>query len=191
MWMMGQNNRDLYLVDAPPTTLRADITPGQVNKSPETTPTLIVRQKNNNGKKYPFVSVFETYDEGEKSIQTISKLKTSDNFISLAVTSKDSKQYICNAIDNAIYQPTNEIGFQGVFGIVSEKNNAFEYLYLGKGKRIQQGDIIIEAVNEVVSAELRFENGSYFYSSDKPIYIQTSTLKKKQFTAGYNIEIKQ
>ncbi|WP_158843885.1 hypothetical protein [Algibacter sp. L1A34] len=190
MWMMGQNNRELYVVDAPPTTLRADITPGLVNKSPETTPTLIVRQNDINGKKYPFVSVFETYETGEKSIYNISKLKASDNFVSISVTSKNSKQYICNAIDNKLYEPIRGLKFQGVFGIVSEKNNEFEYLYLGKGKSLQKGDFKIEAVKEAVSAELKFDNGSYFYSSDKPVFIQTKTMKAKQFPAGYNIEIK-
>jgi len=189
MWMMGQDNRELYLVDAPPTTLRDNITPGQVNKSPETTPTLIVRQNSINGKEHPFVAVFESYEEGEKSIQEISKISTSSNFISIAVRSKNSKQYICNAIDNATYKPMKGLTFQGVFGIASEEGKTFQYLYLGKGKLLQKDAYKIEAVDGVISAELKLENGKYYYSSDKPILITLKKGKEKQYPAGYNIEI--
>ncbi|KGL62292.1 hypothetical protein [Polaribacter sp. Hel1_85] len=190
MWMMGQDHRELYVVDAPPTTLRNDITPGQVNRSPETTPTLIVRQNNINGAKKPFVAVFESYEKGEKSIQKISKIKTSDNFVSIAVKSTKSTQFICNAIDDEIYKPMRGFKFQGTFGIASEKNKEFEYLYLGKGKLLQKNGIKIEAVNENVTAELKLENGTYYYSSDKPILISINKGKSKQYPAGYNVEIK-
>ncbi|MFB9057348.1 hypothetical protein ACFFU9_11420 [Mariniflexile ostreae] len=190
MWMLGQENRQLYLVDAPPTTLRHDVTPGQVNKSPETTPTLIVRQENNNGKDKPFVAVFEAYDDGEKSIESISKIRSSDNFMSLSVRSNQGEQVILNAIDNKVYKPIKSLKFQGVFGITSEKNNALEYLYLGKGTLLQKGHYKIEAIDDAVSAELRRENGKYYYSSDKPVSIQLNKKKAKVYPAGYNIEIK-
>ncbi|MEP3837818.1 MAG: hypothetical protein ABJM36_09225 [Algibacter sp.] len=190
MWMMGQENRALYTVDAPPTTLRSDITPGQVNKSPGTTPTLIVRQNGINGEKHPFVSVFESYETGEKQIKSISKIGESSDLVSLKVESKNSIQFILSATDNKVFNPSKDLKFQGTFGVASEKNGTFEYLYLGKGNLLQNGDFIIEAVNEAVSAALKFENGSYFYSSDKPVFIQTNTINKKKFPAGYHIEIK-
>ncbi|MBP0903867.1 hypothetical protein ACFSKN_05325 [Mariniflexile gromovii] len=189
MWMMGQANRQLFVVDAPPTTLRDDVSPGQVNKSPETTPTLIVRQNGINGKAHPFVSVFEAYETGEKAIQDISKLQTSDNFTSIAVTSKNSKQYICNAIDTKVYEPIKDLKFQGIFGVASEEHGNFQYLYLGKGKLLQKGNYKIEAVNEAVSAELKIENGSYYYSADKPVLIQLNKGKSKEYPAGYHIKI--
>ncbi|GAA3650174.1 heparinase II/III family protein [Flavivirga jejuensis] len=190
MWMMGQDNRTLYHVDAPPTTLRSDITPGQVNKSPEITPTLIVRQNNINGKKHPFLAVFESYEIGKKSIQEISRVHTSDNFVSIKVNSKNSTQYICNAIDNKVHKPMKHFKFQGIFGTTSEENNNFQYLYLGKGKLLQKGPFKIEAVNESVTAELKYEAGTYYYSSDKPILIQLEKGKSKEYPAGYHIKIK-
>lgn len=190
MWMMGQNNRALYSVDAPPTTLRSDITPGQVNKSPDTTPTLIIRQNGINGAKNPFVSVFESYETGEKSIKTIEKIKTSEHFVSIAVNSKNSTQYILNAADSQVYQTPQDIEFQGTFAVVSEENNAFQYLYLGKGKYIQKGDLKIEAVNDTVTAELKIENGKYFYSSNQPVLIQLKKGKSKTYPTGQHIEIK-
>ena len=73
--------------------------------------------------------------------------------------------------------------------IASEKNNDFEYLYLGKGKLLQKGDFKIEAVDEAISAELKFEEGKYYYSSDKPILIKLKKGKIKEYPAGYHIEI--
>ena len=189
MWMMGQDNRFIYMVDAPPTTLRSDITPGQVNKSPETTPTLIVRQNGINAKKHPFVAVFEPYENGEKSIKSISKVKTEDNFVSLLVNSKHSTQYILNATDDSNYK-VKGVDFHGTFGVASEKNGSFEYLYLGKGQLLKKGNYKIEAIKGTISAELRFENGKYIYSSDKPVSIQLGKGKSKTYPAGYNLEIK-
>lgn len=79
--------------------------------------------------------------------------------------------------------------FQGGFGIASEKNNEFQYLYLGKGKLLQKGAFKIEAVDEAVSAELKYENGKYYYSSDKPVLIKLADKKVKKYSAGYNIEL--
>ncbi|MDB2463061.1 hypothetical protein N9W61_03065, partial [Algibacter sp.] len=109
MWMMGQDNRTLYMVDAPPTTLRGDITPGQVNKSPEITPTLIVRQNGINGEKHPFVSVFESYETGEKSIRSISKIGQFTDLVSLKVTSKNSTQYILSTTDHKFFKPSKAL----------------------------------------------------------------------------------
>ncbi|MDV7139150.1 hypothetical protein R3X28_09695 [Maribacter sp. TH_r10] len=191
LWMMGQDNRELYVVDAPPTTLREDITPKQINRSPETTPTLIVRQNGLNGKAHPFVSVFEPYATGEKSIEKITKVGDFGDMVSLKVTSTHSTQVICNSIDgNKVYKPAKNLKFKGTLGVTSKKNGKFDYLYLGKGKLLQNGKYKIEAVNEAVSAALRFEDGKYYYSSDKPVIIQINKKGAKEYPAGYNLEIK-
>ena len=189
MWMMGQKNREIYLVDAPPTTLRSDLTPGRVNKSPQTTPTMILRQSNNAWAN-PFVAVFEPYTEGEKSISDITKFAETDSFISIAVKlNNNTRQIILNAIDKQIYKPEKNIIFQGIFGITSEKEGSFEYLYLGKGKVIQKGKYRIEAVEGEVTAELRMVDGQVYYSSDNPVRISVKEGKTKEYPAGYNIAI--
>ncbi|MGQ1909162.1 hypothetical protein ACT3CE_05185 [Marinifilum sp. RC60d5] len=191
MWMMGQDNREIYMVDAPPSTLRADITPGMVNRSPLTTPTILVRQTNNNAQKHPFVAVFESFNEGKKSVKKISKLVTSDNFVALSVSSKDgASQFICNAIDSKLYKPLSDLSFQGIFGIASENKDGFQYLYLGKGKSLTKGKYCIEAVNGEVTAELRFVDGEFFYSADAPVKISLKKGKEKEYKSGYNIRLK-
>ncbi|WP_372753912.1 hypothetical protein [Labilibaculum sp.] len=188
MWMMGQENREIYVVDAPPSTLRSDITPGMVNRSPQTTPTLIVRQSNNNAQEHPFVAVFESYNEGEKSVKEISKLLNSDKFVALSVSSKDgSSQIICNAIDNELYEPASGLTFQGILGIASENRDGFQYLYLGKGKSLTKGKYSIEAVDGAISAELKLMDGKLYYSSDGPVKISVPKEKTKVYPAGYQI----
>lgn len=188
MWMMGQSNREVFLVDAPPTTLRSDLTPGAVNQSPQKTTAMILRQSDNNAQKHPFVAVYESYNQGEKSIQHISKVSDSDHFVCIAVESGSSKQTILNAIDNEVYQANDGVAFQGTFAITSENKDAMEYLYLGKGKLLKAGDYQIKAVgDDAVSAELRLVDGKYYYSSDKPVFIQLSNEEAKQFPAGYDV----
>ena len=126
----------------------------------------------------------------KKSIQEISKIYTSDYFVSISVSSKNSKQDIFNAIDDKVYEPTNKLKFQGTFGVASEEKNNFEYLYLSNGKLLKKGDYKIVAVNEAVTAELKLVDGKFYYSSDKPVLIQLKKGKSKEYPAGYNIEIK-
>jgi hypothetical protein len=188
MWMMGQENREIYLVDAPPSTLRSDLTPGGVNRSPQTTPTMILRQSDNNAEKNPFVAVFESFSEGEKSIKEISKIASSDHFVALSVTSeKGGKQFICNATDEELYQPESDLSFQGILGIASENKDGFEYLYLGKGKSLKKGKYGIEGVNGAVSAELKQVDGKLYYSSDGLVKIRTPKEKAKVYPAGIQI----
>gem|GEM_PF-260985 len=190
LWMMGQAGREIYLVDAPPTTLRSDLTPGMVNRSPQTSPTMILRQNKNNAKTHPFVAVFEPYNEGKKSIKKISKMADSENFVCIMVESKsNSKQIILNAIDDEIYTPGKTIAFQGTFAIASENNDTFDYLYLGKGALLKNGDYQIEAVDGTVSAELRRVDGRFYYSADKPVKISLKKVQGKEYPAGYNLAV--
>ncbi|WP_372772956.1 hypothetical protein [Mangrovibacterium sp.] len=191
MWMMGQDNREIYLMDAPPTTLRTDVTPGMVNKSPQTTPTMIVRQLNNNAQDNPYVAVFEAYADGEKAIRKIEKVAGSEKFVCIEVDSDGyGNQLIMNAIDDKLYEPSDDTAFKGTFGIASEKDGAVEYLYLGSGKLIRLGNYSIESVDGVVSAELKMESGKLYYSANKPVKIKVGDDNLKVYPAGFNIEVK-
>ncbi len=63
---LGGLNRTLYAVDAPHSTLRTDLTPCGVSCSPDTTPTMIIRQKGSS----PFVGVYESY-KGAAKIKSV------------------------------------------------------------------------------------------------------------------------
>lgn len=61
LWMTGGEGREIYQVDAPPTTMNKGLTPGDICMPPMPTPALIVRQEGNNAHTHPFVSVYEAY----------------------------------------------------------------------------------------------------------------------------------
>ncbi len=81
--MLGGANRALYTVNAPYSTLLKTLTPSAVSSSPESTPTLIVRQNGVNGKEQPFVGVYEAHKGNPvvKSVDLVSKSDDSDSMV--------------------------------------------------------------------------------------------------------------
>lgn len=189
MWMAGQEGRTLFQMEAPHTTLRHDVTPGQVNKAPQGTPTLLVRQTDNNGAENPFVGVFEAYEEGEKSITSIKRMEVDDALVGLDVKSSNSRQLIFNATEDAAFKMGKSNEFQGAFGVVSLKGDELEYLYLGNGQKLTHGKVSLEGAEGNVRASLRFEGDQVYYSADKPVYIRLKKGKAKTFPAGYDVLI--
>lgn len=53
LWMTGGEGREIYQVDAPPTTMNKGLTPGDICMPPMPTPALIVRQEGNNAHTHP------------------------------------------------------------------------------------------------------------------------------------------
>ena len=191
LWMMGQKNREIYSTNAPPSTLRTDLTPGSVNKSPQSTPTMILRQSHNNAKKSPFVAVIESYKDNEKSIEEIRRLKTDENFVSLKITMKSGKkQVIYNSIDEQKHKPSKGITFQGIYGLYSQNEDGFDYIYLGKGKLMEVNGYRMEAVANAVSAQLEKVENEFFYSSDGPVRIKLQNGNLLEYPAGNRLRIK-
>lgn len=190
VWMIGQEGRKLYLVDAPATTLKSGVTPGDVNKSPQATQTLIVRQSKVNAFKNPFIAVFEAYDSNESSVKNISRVVQDDDKIALKVESEGNNvEYVLNSTNEELITLENEISFKGKFGVVSEKNGTLKYLYLGDGTEIENGGYRIESEESNVSATLEHENGRFYYSANKPVEISSPNGITKRVLAGSRKEI--
>ncbi|MBU2914128.1 hypothetical protein [Reichenbachiella agariperforans] len=189
MWMTGGAGRTLYQMDAPPTTLRADVTPGQVNKAPQNTPTLLVQQYGSNGAAHPFVAVFDSYAGDQSSVKQVETKAASATFVQLEVTSAMSEQTIYQATDDQVYEGGKKQQFQGRLGVVSQKDGELEYLFLGQGKQLQFGKYEIEAVSEPATVELRWQDGQLYYSADQPIRIKLKKGKTKEYPAGYDLLI--
>ncbi|UOQ87543.1 FIVAR domain-containing protein [Gracilibacillus salinarum] len=179
MWMKGQEGRTIYQVDAPPTTYLSNVSPEGVNSAPETTPTLIVRQTDNNAASAPFVSVFEPYEGENKSIKKISDLSSKDNYAGILVESKalneeleGRKDYIVSSSDGAEYTPADDMSFSGMYGIASENDKGFKSLYLGTGKMIQKDRYKIESADgESIAAGIDKKDGDLYYSADGNVSI--------------------
>lgn len=82
---LGGANRTLYSVVAPHSTLRTDLTPEAVSSSPDTTPTMIIRQEGS----APFVGVYESY-KGDAKIASVEG-ETKGGVTNLEITLADGR----------------------------------------------------------------------------------------------------
>ncbi|MFI3281968.1 MAG: hypothetical protein SNG10_00380 [Rikenellaceae bacterium] len=87
---LGAPGRELYVVDAPYSTLSQSLTPGGVSASPDLTPTLIIRQNGVNGKKSPFVGVYEPH-KGAAVVKSVDRVSSQNGDITFTVTLCDGR----------------------------------------------------------------------------------------------------
>ncbi|MFP5041460.1 hypothetical protein [Parasediminibacterium sp. JCM 36343] len=178
MWMLGAKSRELYNLIAPYTSNIYSVTPNKVNAVPDSTHAIIVRQTGSNAWKTPFVTVFEPYSGNDKSINTIKSLAASAGFNALQIESKPlnkdlqgRKETVLYGIDDSLHTIL-DMGFKGLFGVISEQKGGVVALYLGKGKLIGYGGYEIQSVSgKDISAGLVQSEGHWYYSADAAITI--------------------
>lgn len=195
MWMKGGKGREVFQVDAPPTNLNRAVSPGGASIAPNPTPTLIVRQRGTDGWKSPFVAVFEPYAEGGPSVGEITSLPATETFTGLIVASKSPagrRDFILNSVDDAMHRPVDGVGFQGVFGVVSENGGKLESLYLGHGRMLERNGYRIESA-EPVSACLILRDGTMTWSATAPAKLTLPAAgagtRTIELPAGYGVPI--
>ncbi|MFR9513460.1 MAG: hypothetical protein SNF69_07490 [Rikenellaceae bacterium] len=93
--MVGGSSRTLYTVDAPYSTLNGDLTPNGVSSSPQSTPTLIVRQNGVNGKTQPFIGLYEAH-KGNPIVKSFEMTNLNDNECEIEVRLNDGSVDIIN-----------------------------------------------------------------------------------------------
>lgn len=187
MWMLGAENREIYQVDAPYTTLNKALTPDEVSTPPSFTPTLVVRQNSNAWTK-PFIGIFEPVKNNKKSVESVTALHTENNFIGLIVASTNGKKdYLLHSIDNQPHHLKGNLSFSGNFSLIREKEGQIEMLYLGNGSLLKKGNYTIEATNNAYVSIYK-NNGTWYYSSDSEVNVVLAG-KKIHLSAGYNQEI--
>ncbi|MFI3293169.1 MAG: hypothetical protein SNG27_04865 [Rikenellaceae bacterium] len=86
----GAPSRELYVVDAPYSTLYQNLTPSGVSASPDATPTLIIRQNGVNGKTCPFVGVYEPH-RGNAVVKSVDLVSSSKGNVKFTVTLVDGR----------------------------------------------------------------------------------------------------
>ena len=165
MWMMGAQGRELYAMEAPYTTLQQGLTPENVSVAPSVTPTLLVRQNDNNAWNAPFIAVFEPV-KGNTSVIGVEKMKADEKVAALCVESEGKrKDYIFSATSpDVVFLSGKRQAFQGTFGLITELADGLEQIYIVDGRKIERGKYAIEA-SEPVSASVYRKNGEWFYSS--------------------------
>ena len=187
MWMKGADGREIYVVDAPHTTIQQGLTPKNVSVSPEITPTLIVRQDDNNAWRNPFVGVFQP-NKGDPAIKEVKFLKSSSDFSGIEVMGKDGRTDLIVMSENPGTRfKSKGISFDGAFCVISEKSGNPFQIYVLDAKTLKFGKFTLNS-DENFSASLYQDNGRWYYSSDSPIEakINGKIYKLKQ---AYNKEI--
>lgn len=189
MWMLGADGRELYSMEAPYTTLQKGLTPDDVSMAPAFTPTLMVRQTDNNAWDSPFVAVFEAA-RGSASVIGVEKLKMDRAVTALCVESEGKrKDYILSATSpDAVFSSGKHLAFQGTFGLITELPDGMEQIYMIDGRRIEKGKFAIEA-SKPVSVSVYRKGNEWFYSSTGKATIK---LGKKVYwvEAGYHQPLK-
>ena len=189
MWMLGADGRELYSMEAPYTTLQKGLTPDDVSMAPAFTPTLMVRQTDNNAWDSPFVAVFEAA-RGSASVIGVEKLKMDRAVTALCVESEGKrKDYILSATSpDAVFSSGKHLAFQGTFGLITELPDGIEQIYMIDGRRIEKGKFAIEA-SKPVSVSVYRKGNEWFYSSTGKATIK---LGKKVYwvEAGYHQPLK-
>ncbi|MET7280091.1 hypothetical protein ABZS29_17790 [Kribbella sp. NPDC005582] len=172
LWMSGQTGRTLYAVDAPATTLGDTVTPNGVNKLPQTTPTLIVRQTGNNAASAPFVAVFEPTLGGDRRLQSITTLASTPTFVGLKIESTRRTDYLLSSPDGGtqVLQPGLE--FTGTHAVVAEARTGVDFLYLGHGTDLRFGRHRLTAVADApIAAGLSRAGTDWQYSADAAVTV--------------------
>ena len=189
MWMTGAQGRELYVMEAPYTTLQQGLTPENVSMAPSATPALLVRQQGNNAWEAPFMAVFEPV-KGNASVIGVKSLKADDMVAALCVESAGGrKDYVFSVTSSDIaFSSGKRQAFQGTFGLVTESTEGVEQIYMVDGKKIEKGKYAIEASSPVSASVYRDKNG-WFYSSTGKATVKFGK-KVYQVEAGYHQPLK-
>lgn len=191
MWMIGNKGREIYQVEAPYTTLNRLLTPNGICTPPFSTPTLLIRQSQNNAWKNPFVAVFEPVKNNKRYVMSVSSYPSIsiENFTGLKIEGVEKRNdYILNSINKETYHLNDDISFSGNLGIISEKANKIIMLYVGKGDFLKKGNYFIKTTQKDTYASLYKQDRIWYYSSESPVKIMIDG-KKISLPKGYNKKI--
>ncbi len=184
LWMTGAVGRTLYRMDAPATTLSRGLTPGSVSMPPSSTPTLLVRQKDNNASINPFMAVYEAY-KGTPSVTHVERLAVCEEGAGLKIENAHRyTDYLLSATDNRLYKPTKQCSLRGNLGMIRESEKKITMLYLGNGSFLQKGNCSLEAEHPIYAAVYQLD-GVWYYSSTGTAKLKIGK-KTWALVEGYN-----
>ncbi|KAA6343050.1 hypothetical protein EZS27_009242 [termite gut metagenome] len=159
LWMKGYPGRTIFEVEAPPSNafVKGSV-PDELLGKP--LPTLIVKQKGEAWSR-PFVAVYHPYNSSEgSSIKSVEYFGDADDFVGIRVHSADRIDYIFNSAFAKSTISHRDIRCKGNYAVVSEKNGAVNYLFLGNGQELKKDKWHIVANSVAVNVSLnRMDNG--------------------------------
>ena len=185
LWMTGGEGREIYQVDAPPTTMNKGLTPGDICMPPMPTPALIVRQEGNNAHTHPFVSVYEAYKKSGPNVLGVEALQGDDGCTGVKVNTADGyADYLFSATDMQAHHPSKRVSFCGGLGLIREKEGQIQLMYLGCGRSLKKGNFVLESDHDVYAA-IYMQHGVWYYSATGPVRVKIGK-ETKELNEGYN-----
>lgn len=166
-------SRTLYAMDAPYTSLSADVVPGGVSSAPGTTPTLLIRQHS----AQPVMAVFEPVMADGMMVENVSQIMAGDNAAALSVECVGGiKDLIVSTTDNNAVKAMG-LNCNGTINVIRTKDGAPTLLYMLNGTELKFGGIAIHA-DTPVSIALYKEGDKWRYSSSADA---TCRIKGKEY----------
>jgi hypothetical protein len=174
MWMNGDKAREIIIAKSPRSTAidRMGL-PKEIAELP--LPTIVARQSGEAWTK-PFAVLFEPSTTSQpKSIRSTHLFVPTNvpvDFTGLVVTNADGTKQLVFSLpqegNTVIYENKS---FSGTFGVVSEYNNAVQYLFLGNGSAISNGAYSIKAKKAGTSAAVELKAKDVFFFASAPVRI--------------------
>ncbi|WP_372757413.1 heparinase II/III family protein [Mariniflexile sp.] len=147
MWMNGNDNREVFKVNSPPSEAFRKVLPETIEKAPLLT--TVVRQYGEAWNK-PFVAVYEPSTTSEPStIKSIEKFSNeeSSSFVGLKIVGASKRlDYVFSSETLSVYNH-EDISFDGTFSIVTKEENQTT-LFLGAGKKLSVDGYSIEILGK-------------------------------------------
>ena len=184
LWMTGAKNREIFRMCAPPTTLNIGLTPHDIGLAPALTPTLLVRQTENNAESSPFMAVYDAYKGNSPTVSGLEEVKSSDGCKGLKVTLTDGcEDYIFSAVSfETLHHPMKQTDIRGNFAFIRKKDGHLQCLYLGNGTLLRFGKYQIKA-DKNVYATIYWQDGEWYYSSTGDIEVFFNGTKEVLYKA--------
>lgn len=169
LWMIGEKGRTLYLADAPSTTLYPSLMPDGVSAVPMPTPTLVVRQQNNNALTAPFMGVYECFRNNESFISAVEKKPCEADNAIVKITSGNTVDYIfSSSLTGDDKLVADKISVCGLMGFVRYENEKITCMYLSNGTSIEAPGWTIKTEKKTKMAVYELD-GKWYCSSLEPI----------------------
>jgi hypothetical protein len=165
MWMKGAPNREIFAMRSPKSTaIDRGIVPKEISDLP--LPTIVARQYGEAFTK-PFVAVFEpsstTQPASIASIASFTPAKAPADFAGVVVESKNgSKETIFSAAAGSTTVTYKDHTFHGTYAVVSEYSHEIKYLFLGNGRLLSKGGIVLTASADSASIVLCKQNNDWY-----------------------------
>lgn len=185
MWMAGERNAAVYVMEAPPTTLIPECVPEKASLSPATTPAMIVRREGD-GWKRPFVAVYSA-DGVERKFTKLLSEKAEFAGVKVRTPSlNDRTEIILSGATDDGFSPEKGTYAEGRFVAICHDADGLRYLFLGGAEEAAWNGYSLKTAGEWINAVLWRENGEIRYSADGPVLIGLPGKGKKEYPAGRN-----